>query len=87
MSETFDKIRKLIEQNQLQISAHGYDELAADDIRVRDVLATVTEAIIVEDYPDYANVPVFWFYKRIVKVIQFISSGAYQKTLYLLLYW
>ena len=57
MSDTFDNIRKLIEQNRIQISAHGYDELAADDIHVRDVLATVTEAIIVEDYPDYAKGP------------------------------
>lgn len=57
MSETFDKIRNLIEQNRLQISAHGYDELAADDIRIRDVLATVTEAIIVEEYPNYAKGP------------------------------
>jgi hypothetical protein len=57
MSETFDKIRRLIAQNQIQISAHGYDESVEDNIIVRDVLEGVMEAILVEDYPDYARGP------------------------------
>jgi hypothetical protein len=31
----------------------GYDELSADDILIRDVVRSVHDAIVVEDYPDY----------------------------------
>jgi hypothetical protein len=55
MSDTFQKILALIEQNQIQISAHGYEQLAEDNILVRDILAHIKEAIILEDYPDYAK--------------------------------
>jgi hypothetical protein len=57
MSEIFGIVLKFIEQNQIQISAHGYDELADDHILIRDMLAGVKEAIVVEEYPDFSKGP------------------------------
>ena len=50
MSETFRQILHLIERGEVRVSAHGRDELAQDGILVREVMAGVAEAIVVEDY-------------------------------------
>ncbi len=39
------------------MSDHGYDELAEDDIFVRDVVGSVAEAELLEDYPDFPKGP------------------------------
>ena len=57
MSGTFRQVVGLIQLGEVRISDHGYDELAADGIFARDVLAMVAEGIVVEDYPDYAKGP------------------------------
>jgi hypothetical protein len=57
MSQTFRLIQELVVRREVKISAHGYDELAADDILVRDILASVQDGVVVEDYPDYPKGP------------------------------
>jgi hypothetical protein len=57
MSETFDKVCALVERGEVKVSDHGYDEMSDEDILAREVLAGVSEGILVEDYPTYAKGP------------------------------
>ena len=57
MSETFRQIVRLIQLADVRISDHGYDEMAADGLYVRDAIGSVADAIVVEDYPDYPKGP------------------------------
>ena len=57
MSETFSQIINLVKQNQVRISDHGYDEIASDGLYVRDIFASITEAKVIEDYPNYPKGP------------------------------
>ena len=68
MSVTLQEIIHLINNEEVRISAHGYDELAADKIPVRDVIASIEAAILVEDYPDYHK-------GRSVLVLQYDTDG------------
>jgi hypothetical protein len=57
MSDLLANIQLLILQGQVNISDHGYDELAEDGLFVRDIISSVKKAIIVEEYPDYPKGP------------------------------
>jgi hypothetical protein len=57
LSDTLEAIRQLVDDGDVRISDHGYDELAEDDIRVRDILDGVSGAEALEDYPDFAKGP------------------------------
>jgi hypothetical protein len=52
MNDTLRRIADLVQGGVVQISAHGYDEMAEDGI-----LAGEAAAIVVEDYPEYSKGP------------------------------
>jgi alkyl hydroperoxide reductase subunit AhpF len=55
--DTFYKILDLIQKDQVLVSSHGYDEMAEELIFVSEVVAGVSEAIVIEDYPSYSKGP------------------------------
>ena len=56
-SGTLEHILALGKRLDVQISVHGYEELAADEIRVRDVVEGLAKAVLIEDYPNYPRGP------------------------------
>ena len=57
MSETLERIRELVAAGNVRISDHGYDELAADGLFARELLASLASSQLVEDYPKYPKGP------------------------------
>jgi hypothetical protein len=57
MSETLRLVVDLVRREEVRVSAHGYDELAADGILAGEVIGGVQAAVVVEDYPTYAKGP------------------------------
>lgn len=57
VTETFERICILVKRGSVRISEHGYDEMAADAITARDVIGTVLDGTVVEDYPSYPKGP------------------------------
>jgi hypothetical protein len=57
MNETYERIVHLIQAGNVKISEHGYDELSADGIMLREIMAHGTDGIVVEDYPNYPKGP------------------------------
>lgn len=57
MSAILERVQALAARGEVRVSLHGYEELAADTIRVRDVIDGLGGAIGVEAYPDYPKGP------------------------------
>jgi hypothetical protein len=57
VSDTLAAIQRLVASGDVLISAHGYDELAADDILAGEALGGVAAARLIEDYPDFSKGP------------------------------
>lgn len=41
----------------VRVSEHGWEELEADDIFVRDIVNGIESALLVEDYPEFGKGP------------------------------
>jgi hypothetical protein len=57
MSDTWERILKLIQGGNVRISEHGYDELADDGLSVREIVSGIQNASLIEDYPEYTKGP------------------------------
>jgi hypothetical protein len=57
MSRTLELVQRLMAEGQVRISDHGYDEMAADGVLIREILNGIGEAVVVEDYPEYFKGP------------------------------
>jgi hypothetical protein len=57
LSQIFQRILFLIARQEVLISNHGYDELAADGILVKDILMGARNGAVVEEYPTYHKGP------------------------------
>ncbi len=81
MSQTLERVIKLVKNNDILISFHGYDELSEDDILIRDVLNSVEAAVVVEDYPDFEKGRVSWCCSLTAGRSQFMWYGVFRKGL------
>jgi len=57
MSDTFRRIVELVRGGNVQISVHGYDEMAANGMLAGEAIEEAVVATVVEDYPDYFKGP------------------------------
>jgi len=57
LSDLLKRIRELIGSGEVRISEHGYNELADDGLTARELLAGVTDALIIEEYLNYPKGP------------------------------
>ncbi len=87
MSATLEQVQQLVSAGEVRISDHGYEELAADDLSVREILAGISQATVIEDYPQFARSsprdPRCWCYHLMVKGGRFMWCGAFPKAMHL----
>jgi hypothetical protein len=57
LSDFIERVRDLLRAGDVRISEHGYDELAEDGLTAREVVGSIQEAVVVEEYLNYAKGP------------------------------
>lgn len=57
MSELFKKIQVLVAALEVRVSEHGYDALSEDGLTAREIVAGISTALVLEEYPHYGKGP------------------------------
>lgn len=57
MDTLLANIRELVGAGKVRVSAHGFEELANDDITLSELLDSLPGAVTVEEYQDYHKGP------------------------------
>ena len=76
MSKNLEQVRVFVARGEVRVSLHGYEELAADNVLVHDIVDGLAGAVVVEDYPDYPKAPASSFWSKIEPISLFTSSGV-----------
>ena len=69
MTDTFGKIKQLVIADNIRVSQHGFRRLVSHSIRSDDLVASIVNAVVLEDYPAYHTGPA-------VLVLQYDANGA-----------
>jgi hypothetical protein len=69
MGTLFATIQALATGGNVRVSAHGFEELASDDISLAEILDGLTAATSIEEYPDYHKGPC-------ILVLQTLNDGS-----------
>ncbi len=72
MSKLFSEIITLIKKGDILISSHGYDELADDNIFVKEIIETINDAKVINEYPDYSKGPCVLILQKISQINRFM---------------
>jgi len=74
-------MKKLFSNSEYLISEHGYEELVADRLLVREVAAGLNEATESRAIQIIPKGHVFWCYRRTKPIDRFMSFGEFQKAI------